>query len=110
MHDRVHEDDSETRGAIRICRGLRLRNLQVGLNGVADVVEMHYINNTIDKIVPIEYKRGKEKEDDCDNVQLCAQALCIEEMLDKKISEGFLYYGVKRRRVEVLFTDHLKTV
>lgn len=108
MHERVHDEDSETRGPIRICRGLRLRNLQLGLSGVADVVELHYVNDIVDVIVPVEYKRGKEKEDDCDRVQLCAQALCLEEMLEKKVDKGFLYYGSRKRRVEVEFAGRLR--
>jgi len=105
MHERVHERDSESRGDVRIERGLPLRSLKLGLIGKADVVEFHRTDERGWLPFPVEYKRGKPKADDCDKVQLCAQALCIEEMLGVEVSEGSLFYGKTRRRLDVTF-DH----
>ncbi|MFV2065650.1 MAG: CRISPR-associated protein Cas4 [Pirellulales bacterium] len=59
-------------------------------------------------ITPVEYKRGKPKSDDCDRVQLCAQAICLEEMLGANIPSGALFYGQRRRRSDVVFDDSLR--
>lgn len=108
LHERVHQSDSETRHDVRIAYGLRLRSLRLGLSGQADVVEFHSGEGTVVPF-PVEYKRGKPKPDQCDEVQLCAQALCLEEMLDCTIPKGALFYGKPRRRQEVLFTNALRT-
>ena len=60
------------------------------------------------KITPIEYKRGKPKKNDCDRVQLCAQAMCLEEMLGVPVPRGELFYGTIRRRVLVEFDAVLR--
>ncbi len=101
---------------LRIVRGLRLRSLRLGLTGVADVVEFHA--NPDGAAVPglrgrwmpfpVEYKRGRPKADGCDDVQLCAQTICLEEMLDIVISEGALFYGQPRRRHPVIFDAALR--
>ena len=57
---------------------------------------------------PVEYKRGRPKKDNCDKVQLCAQALCLEEMLDIEVPSGALFYGKNQRRMDVSFDDELK--
>jgi len=59
-------------------------------------------------ITPVEYKRGKPKSDDCDRVQLCAQAISLEEMLGTQIASGSLFYGQRRRRSDVAFDDSLR--
>ena len=105
MHERVHERDRESRGDVRIERGVPLRSLRLGLIGKADVVEFHRIDEGKWQPFPVEYKRGKPKADDCDRVQLCAQALCLEEMLDVEVSSGALFYGKTRHRLDVTF-DH----
>jgi len=125
MHDRVHRQETETHGNCRIVRGLRLRSLRLGLIGVADVVEFHRYSSDSDfnaeegfcteisrwkglrRVVPIEYKRGKPKTDHSDEVQLCAQALCLQEMLNVSIEKGFLFYGLTRHRHPVSFTKEL---
>lgn len=120
LHEHVHEADNESRGSTYIARGLRLRSLRLGLTGIADVVEFHKLTDNSNAVIlpnrrgwwrpfPIEYKRGKPKTDNCDEVQLCAQALCLEEMLECRISGGALFYGSTRRRHEVSFTDHLRS-
>lgn len=103
MHERVHEQGRESRGSLRIERGLPLRSLQLGLIGKADIVEFHRLDNGRWRPFPVEYKRGKPKPDACDKVQLCAQALCLEEMLQIEVPEGALYYGRTRRRLDVPF-------
>lgn len=116
MHERVHEVGSENRGDFRTARGLRLRSLRLGLAGIADVVELHRdaagvavpgLRHTW-RIVPVEYKRGRPKPDRCDEVQLCAQAMCLEEMLGANIPEGAIFYGQPRRRKEVSLDKELR--
>lgn len=108
LHERVHERDSETRGATRIARGLRLRSLTLGLSGVADVVEFHRATDGRETPFPVEYKRGKPKSTPCDAIQLCAQALCLEEMLGVTVPGGALFYGTSRRRLDVAFSADLR--
>lgn len=121
LHERAHEDETEVRRDLRIARGLRLRSLRLGLSGKADVVEFHLVKEA-DKTcgvrlegvaglwrpVPVEYKRGKPKLDACDEVQICAQALCIEEMTGAQVQNGMLFYGTPRRRYDVLFDAGLR--
>lgn len=107
MHDKVDTANRESRGDIRIEYGVPMRSLRLGLIGKADVVEFHKQG---DKWIPfpVEYKRGKPKIDDCDKVQLCAQAICLEEMLNVEIKEGALFYGQTRRREDVVFWEKLR--
>lgn len=120
LHERVHEQESESRGDVRIARGVRLRSLRLGLIGMADVVEFHRgaaanLKSQISDIksqwtpLPVEYKRGRPKPDSCDKVQLCAQAMCLEEMLGCAIAEGAIFYGVPRRREGVAFDSGLRS-
>lgn len=95
-HKRVHTGGHETRDGVRIARDVALRSLRLGLVGKADVVEFH--NGTP---YPVEHKRGHNKANNCDRVQLCAQALCLEEMMGKPVLEGALFYGEPRRRTVV---------
>ncbi len=81
MHERPHREERTARGRIRIEYALALRSLFLGLAGQADVVEL-YRNEGRWRPFPVEYKRGRPKKDDCDRVQLCAQAICLEEMLE----------------------------
>lgn len=108
MHDRAHDGGSEMRDGVRIDRGLALRSLRLGLSGNADVVEFHRQPDGSWVSFPVEYKRGKPKADDCDTVQLCAQALCLEEMLNVAIPSGALFYGKTRRRLDVTFDEWLR--
>ncbi len=111
MHKRVHGRSRERDGDVRIVRSLRLRSLALGLSGVTDVVQFHPAEEDDHKpaenvpglagrwrVYPVEYKRGKRKRGACDRIQLCAQALCLEEMLDCQIPVGALFYGKTRRR------------
>jgi CRISPR-associated exonuclease Cas4 len=91
-----------------------VRSFRLGLVGKADVVEFHRKSASqeagLAKWVPfpVEYKRGKPKKDNCDKVQLCAQALCLEEMLDVEVPCGALFYGKRRRRTDVVFDGALR--
>jgi len=108
MHERVHEQDRESRGQVRIEYGLPLRSLRLGLVGKADVVEFHRLEKGAWEPFPVEYKRGKPKPDHCDMIQLCAQAVCLEEMLSVPIPGGAIFYGRTRRRLDVSFEDSLR--
>jgi CRISPR-associated exonuclease Cas4 len=112
MHARVHEEGMESRGGIRTVYGMPLRSLRLGIIGKADVVEFHRSTgeNGINLWLPfpVEHKRGKPKKDLSDKVQLCAQAICLEEMLNLSITAGALFYGKTRRRLDVNFDDALR--
>ncbi len=109
MHDKADTANRESRGNIRIEYGVPMRSLRLGLIGKADVVEFYKIDDGIWMPFPVEYKRGKPKMDDCDKVQLCAQAICLEEMLNVQVKSGALFYGRTRRREEVVFDEKLRT-
>jgi len=104
MHTRAHEGPDERRPGVRITRGIPVRSLEIGLSGQCDIVEFH----SDGRVLPVEYKRGKPKSHRADEVQLCAQAICLEEMLERSIPNGCLYYGEKRRRTEVAFDPVLR--
>jgi CRISPR-associated exonuclease Cas4 len=130
LHDRTHEPETESRGDLRIARGLRLRSLRLGLSGIADVVEFRRLASAPEGQVspssqgpagvplpgvrglwqpaPVEYKRGRPKLGPYDEIQLCAQAFCLEEMLGVAISAGALYYGQPHQRQEVRLTVELR--
>ena len=107
MHDKVDTANRESRGNIRIEYGVPMRSLRLGLIGKADAVEF-YKHGGMWIPFPVEYKRGKPKSDNCDKVQLCAQAICLEEMLNVEIREGALFYGQIRRREDVVFDEALR--
>ncbi|MGB3477940.1 MAG: CRISPR-associated protein Cas4 [bacterium] len=109
MHEHVHQEHIECRNNVRIVRGMLLHSFELGLSGKADVVEFHKATGDNKWIpLPVEYKRGKPKADDSDRVQLCAQALCLEEMMSVKITGGALFYGRTRRRLDVTFDEGLR--
>ncbi len=108
LHEHVHERGGESRGDIRSETGLALRSLELGLTGIADVVEFHRQADGEWLPFPVEYKRGKPKQDSSDEVQLCAQAICLEEMLNCKIPSGALFYGKSRRRKQVELDSALR--
>jgi CRISPR-associated exonuclease Cas4 len=111
MHEKVHAGGEENRGDVRISRGVRMRSLQLGLIGIADVVEFHRVDGEkVWQPFPVEYKRGKPKADDTDRVQLCAQAMCLEEMLNVPVPDGALFYGLPRRRLDVHFDAELRAL
>ena len=109
LHEKAHQGLTETRGEIKTVTGLKLRSLSLGLSGQADVVEFHR-DNGVWRPFPVEYKRGRFQKRDADAVQLCAQALCLEEMLGLEVSEGALFYGQSRRRLPVVFDEALRSL
>lgn len=120
MHDRVHTAGAETRADVRTVRGMRLSSSLLGLTGIADVVEFHLTDDQAAGVklphrrglwipYPVEYKHGQPKKGNCDAVQLCAQALCLEEALGVSIPEGALFYGQTRQRTCVVFDNELRS-
>lgn len=116
FHKRAHETTHELRGDKLTIRGLRVTSHNLGITGICDVVEFH---RTADGVpihgyegtwqpYPVEYKKGEPKEHDADRLQLCAQAICLEEMLVCTIPEGALFYGETRRREVVFMTQQLR--
>jgi CRISPR-associated exonuclease Cas4 len=105
LHEKVDSGEDSVRAGRRIARSLPLRSLMLGLSGIADVVEFGPGGA---EVFPVEYKRGRSKAADWDRVQLCAQAMCLEEMLNVQIAEGALFYGKTRRRERVGFDGALR--
>jgi CRISPR-associated exonuclease Cas4 len=95
---------------------MQISSAELGVSGECDVVEFHRSADGIQisgmdgtyQVIPVEYKRGKPKADECDALQLCAQAMCLEEMLCTDVPKGALFYGESRRREEVIFTPALR--
>ncbi len=108
LHQRVNQADQEKRKDIRTVWALRLSHIALGIEGVADVVEYHKQANGSETPFPIEYKRGKPKTHRADEVQLCAQALCLEDMHGVTVPQGALFYGEVRRRNAVIFDTELR--
>ena len=117
LHERAHDEQlHESRGDLWIVRGLRVQSLTLGLSGQCDVVEFRRDGAGVPLTgksglwlpYPVEYKRGVPKQDGCDELQLCAQAMCLEEMLCCGIPAGALFYGEPRRRLHVEFTPELR--
>lgn len=113
FHTRAHDGpEHELRGDLLIIRSLRVHSDKLGISGSCDIVEFHRQDDGVSlpgyegnwQPYPVEYKRGEPKEGNADRLQLCAQAMCLEEMLVCDIPEGSLYYGEIRRR-EVVRLD-----
>lgn len=120
MHRNAHNADQRTkRGDVLTIRALKIHSSELGLSGECDVVEFYRDDEHGVQLsgedgrwiaYPVEYKRGKEKTGKEDEIQLCAQAICLEEMLCCDISEGALFYGATRHRHEVLFDEKLRAL
>ena len=117
MHERV--DDPfvlESRGDLFISRSVPLVSYELGFYGYSDAIEYVldetgvYIESKKNKyrIIPVEYKVGKPKQDECDAVQLCLQSICLEEMFNTSISEGYLFYGKTRHRQKVTMNQSIR--
>lgn len=104
LHEKADGGRPERRPGVRIARGVALRSLALGVTGKADVVEFHGDGGPF----PVEYKRGRPKSHRADEVQLCAQAICLEEAFGVAVAEGALFYGETRRRFSVAFDDELR--
>lgn len=117
VHEKCHDDTfTEKRKDLLISRGMRIFSSSLGVTGQCDVVEFSLSEQGISlfgrdgswQVTPIEYKRGKPKEAEADLLQLCCQAMCLEEMLCCSIETGYLFYDEIHRRMEVLFSDELR--
>ena len=117
LHQRCHDaGQDESRGDLLILRDLRISSPSLGLSGACDVVEFHRDPKGVSlqgrdglwMPYPVEYKRGKPKPHQADELQLCAQAICLEEMLCCSIPEGTLFYGEPRRRQTVTLDESLR--
>lgn len=117
MHERTHDETlTEKRGNIVVARGMDVKSRYLGISGKCDVVEFHRKESGVTihgweglwMPFPVEYKNGEPKENNCDAAQLCAQAMCLEEMLCCQIPHGALFYGKIKRRILVEFTDQLR--
>lgn len=120
LHNKVNNPFIfESRGNEIIARSVPIVSYHLGLYGIADIIEFEKTENKENAIkipnkngyyipYPIEYKRGKEKMDDRDEVQLCAQAICLEEMFNIKINKAYIYYGETRHRKEIELNNNLR--
>lgn len=108
LHERVDLGGAEKRRDVKRVFALPIRSLRLGLSGKADVVEFHLQTNGVWHPYPVEHKRGRRKSADWDRVQLCAQALCLEEMLEVPVPDGALFYGKEQRREAVTFDERLR--
>jgi CRISPR-associated exonuclease Cas4 len=107
LHDVAHEVGSRKSRGVRRVTALQIASQRLNLTGVADVVEFHVVADS-ETAFPIEFKRGKPKPHRADEVQLCAQGLCLEEMTNRPVPEGALFYGETKRRVVVPFDSELR--
>jgi len=110
LHEKADDPYSaETRQGVKTVRALPVVSRELGLFGVVDVME---INDSTTgqgrKMIIVEYKRGRPKPDERDEVQICAQAMCVEEMQGVSLQYGFLFYGQTRRRVQVEYSPQLR--
>ncbi len=107
MHERADSSVTSYREGVKVTRTVPLKSVSLGVSGVADVVEWHRREEGYHPF-PVEYKRGKPKKHDADKVQLCAQAMCLEEMCSCTILSGALFYGQTMRRLDVEFDEALR--
>lgn len=121
LHEKVDSGKLESRGDLRIARGLHIRSFRLGVSGIADVVEFHRVSDEETgggaklpgepgrwRPYPVEYKRGKRKYRLANEIQLCAQAICLEGMLGCGVPEGALFYGKSQRRMVVEIGETLR--
>lgn len=119
MHQRADDPYfTETRNGVITARSVPVASYKLGLSGVCDVVEFTLSSEGVRLpgreglylAAPVEYKRGREKYDHSDETQLCAQAMCLEEMLSVDIPFGYLYYGETRHRTEIELAPNLRAL
>lgn len=108
LHEATAAAGTETRRGVRTVTAMPIASHRLGVSGVADVVEMHKDEAGRWRPFPVEYKRGKPKAHRADEVQLCAQAMALEEMFGLEISQGALFYGQPRRRTGIVLDCELR--
>lgn len=109
LHQRADMPKTQQRHGVRTVTAMPLLSLELGITGKADVVEFHRdAASGEERAFPVEYKRGRPKAHQADEVQLCAQALCLEAMLGRPVPAGALFYGQTRRRKDVAFDPALR--
>lgn len=106
LHERVDSHEPEQRGNVRFERSVAVNSRQLQITGKLDLLEIE--GKPVTRYFPVEYKRGKPKIEDWDKIQLCAQALCLEEMRGIQIEEGALWYWKVRKREPVFFDQQLR--
>ncbi|ANB91335.1 CRISPR-associated protein Cas4 [Moraxella ovis] len=104
LHERVDGGEPETRQGTRFERSVHVLSDTLGLSGVLDMVEVSKNGD----MHPVEYKHGKPKPTDIDKIQLCSQAMCLEEMTGRTVASGSLWYGKTRHRLAVVFDEELR--
>ncbi len=109
LHERTDKPGRTSRKNVRIVTALPIANASLGIAGIADVVEFHATLEG-ERAYPVEYKRGRPKAHRADEVQLCAQVLCLEAMFGHAIYEGAIFYGKSRRRQTVQMDDELRRI
>lgn len=107
LHEAADEPSARLRGRVRVVTALPIANRTLGIAGQADRVEFRK-GPEGETAYPVEYKRGRPKTNRADEVQLCAQALCLEEMTGRPVPEGALFYAEPRRRLAVAIDDDLR--
>lgn len=119
LHARAHDETlCQKRGDVITFHGVRLSSRRLGVSGQCDVLEYHRSDDGVELCgrkgrwlpFPVEYKRGEPKKGNCDAAQLCAQAMCLEEMLCCRIEQGALFYGQTHRRLSVAYTPELRNI
>lgn len=110
LHAAADSPGVETGAGLRIARALPLRSCRLGLVGKADLVEFHPLPEGGERPVPVDYKHGRRRQWDNDDAQLCAQALCLEEMLGVEVPAGAIYHAGSKRRRAVAFTRELRAL
>lgn len=117
IHERVHDDSfTEARGSVLLSRGMPVRSQALKITGVCDMVELYKDESGVPiqgrggrwRLYPVEYKHGQPDAQGADALQLCAQAMCLEEMFVTDIPEGALYYGKTKRRQRIPLTEELR--
>jgi len=108
LHDKVDTPGVENRAGVRIVRALPLYSREMGLNGKADIVEFYKQPDGTEVPLPVDYKRGPRRKWANDDAQLCAQAVCLEEMIGVPVPKGAIFHAASKKRREVLFDAVLR--
>lgn len=117
MHENAHNPLlKQKRGDVLTVRAMRVFSRTLGISGECDIVEFHADSRGVPLHgregtylpIPVEYKRGAPKKHDADELQLAAQAMCLEEMLLTRVETGYLYYGETKHREEVAISEELR--